>query len=143
MKGALLASLAPLLLASCSVNTPTKRIEKNAAIYEELSPEHKALVQRGQIKEGMPPTGVFLAWGNPESKSEGEKKGQRFERWNYIGHAPVYRQGYYGGYGYGYGRYGRYGRPYYGGSLGVDYIPYRAAYVDFQNGAVTAWQRGR
>jgi len=143
MKGLLLLSLAAAFLVSCSSNTPAKRIEKNPAVFQALSAEHQNLVRQGRIEEGMPTTAVFLAWGNPESKSEGEKEGKRFERWNYIGLTPVYRHSFYGGVGYGYGRYGRYRRPYYGGGTGVDYIPYRAAYVDFHNNHVESWQRGR
>ena len=96
----------------------------------------------------MTPGAVYLAWGNADSKSEGEVKGERFERWNYIGLAPVYNEGFYSGFGYGYRDYGRRGRgrystPYFGHSMYVDYVPYRAAWVDFANNRVKAWQRGR
>lgn len=149
MKLLFLAPLVALLFASCSVNTPATRIEKNPAIYNDLTTNHQALVRAGKIENGMTPTAVFLAWGKADSKSEGELKGERFERWNYLGLAPVYNEGFYGGFGYGYrDLYGRRGRgryydPYFGHSMHVDYVPYRAAWVDFQNGRVKAWQRGR
>ena len=151
VKSLFLLPLVAFLFASCSVNTPATRIEKNPALYNDLSTSDQALVRAGKIKNGMSPTAVFLAWGKADSKSEGEQEGKRFERWNYIGLAPVYNQSYYGGFGYGYGYRdyydrrgrGRYYSPYYGHALQVDYVPYRAAWVDFQNGSVKGWQRGR
>jgi len=149
VKSLFLLPLAAFLFVSCSVNTPATRIEKNPALYHDLSQSHQALVQVGKIENGMTPTAVFLAWGKADSKSEGEQKGERFERWDYLGLAPVYNEGFYSGFGYGYrdhyGRrdHGRYYDPYFGHSMSIDYLPYRAAWVDFQNNKVKAWQRGR
>ncbi|MEJ6642410.1 MAG: hypothetical protein QNL33_04055 [Akkermansiaceae bacterium] len=144
-----LLPLVAFLFTSCASQTPAGRIEKNPALYNDLNTSEQALVRAGRIENGMTPNAVYLAWGKADSRSEGEHEGKRFERWNYIGLAPVYNQSYYSGFGYGYhDYYGRRGRgrsytPYYGNALQVDYVPYRAAWVDFQNGRVKNWQRGR
>lgn len=149
VKTLFLLPLVAFLFVSCSVNTPATRIEKNPALYHDLSQSHQTLVRAGKIENGMTPTAVYLAWGKANSKSEGEQKGERFERWNYLGLTPVYNEGFYSGFGYGYRDYyghrgrGRFYAPYFGHSMHVDYVPYRAAWVDFQNNQVKAWQRGR
>lgn len=148
MKSEFLLPLIALFFASCSVNTPATRIEKSPAVFNDLSQRHQEMARAGRIENGMTPDGVYIAWGKPDSKSEGEQRGQRFQRWNYMGLTPVYNQGFYSGYGYGGGYYdrrgyGHYGSPYFGQSTSVDYIPYRAAFVDFENDRVKGWQRGR
>ena len=148
----LLAPLLAFLLPSCSVNTPVSRIDKNPAMFDRLSNSEKQLVRQGRIRNGMDKQAVYLAWGNPNSTSEGQQGGRVFEKWSYTGVRPVYRQSIYTGIGFGrgYGRYGRYGRGYRRGyypysSIGtaVSYLPYRAAWVKFDGGRVQSWQRGR
>ncbi len=149
MKTLLILPLLAFLAVSCSSSTPTGRIEKNSQIFNDLSARHQALVESGKIEDGMRPDAVYLAWGNPAAKTEGQDRGRTFEKWTYTGITPVYHQSIYGGHGFGYGsRYGRYGHgrgfsPY--GSFGteVSYVPYRSAWVKFQNGRVESWQRGK
>ena len=43
---------AALSLASC-VSSPASRIQKNPALFNSLPPAQKALVETGQIAEGM------------------------------------------------------------------------------------------
>lgn len=149
----LLTLAAAFTCVSCTSSSPATRIEKNPTMYDRLSSSQQALVDKGQIKQGMSKEGVFLAWGNPASKAEGEESGKHFERWIYSSLRPVYTSsgnfGYGHGYGYGrgcnpYGYYGggRYGRGY-GYSQDVTYVPTKSASVDFKDGRVTRWQRGR
>lgn len=154
MKSLLLMTLAAAFICvSCTSGSPATRIEKNPTLYDQLPSSQQALVDKGQIKQGMSKEAVFLAWGNPASKAEGEESGKHFERWTYSGLRPVYTSslniGYGHGYGYSrcynpYGYYsgGRYGRGY-GYSQAVTYVPTKAASVDFKDGRVSRWQRGK
>ena len=127
-------------------------------MYDQLPSSHQALVDQGRIKQGMSKEAVFLAWGNPEIKADGEENSIRFERWTYTRLSPIYTTGFsghygfdgyapygyapygYAPYGYGYGRCRGYG---YGYHNQVVYAKSKAASVDFKNDRVTRWQRGR
>lgn len=157
MKRLFLLSALATFLVSCAANNPQTRIEKNPTRFDSLSGRHQSLASQGRIEEGMSKDAVFIAWGAPSSTGEGQEEGRTFERWNYLGHRPVYHRSFYGGFGYGrgFGRgfgggcgrfgHGRFGR--HGGfsSFGtqVSFVPYRAAFVDFENDRVKSWQRGR
>jgi len=148
MKLFLLFPFLAFFAVSCTVSNPATRIEDNPKLYTSLSPRQQALVQNGKIENGMNPRTVFLAWGHPNSKSEGQENGKTFEKWTYTGLTPVYSQSIYGGLGYGYRGFGRRGRyrgfyPYNSFSTEINYVPYRVAWVKFQNGRVESWQRGR
>ncbi|MDB4568395.1 hypothetical protein N9085_01395 [Akkermansiaceae bacterium] len=143
-----------ILLASCASSSPTTRIQNNPVIFQKVPSSQREMVVSGRIKNGMSKDAVFIAWGKPDSVAEGETEGKRFERWTYTSLSPVYSTSFYGGYGGGYGGYGCH-NPYYRnsgyGSRGygyvysqaVDYVPVPSATVDFSNGRVTKWQRGR
>jgi hypothetical protein len=98
---------------------------------------------------------VFLAWGHPARKSEGEDSDNRFERWIYTSARPVHHQSidfyhdrrlarysnhypspYRSRYAYGYGHGHGYGHD-------ITWIQQETASVDFRGGRVTRWQRGR
>jgi len=49
--------------AGCS--TVNSRIDANHAAFDQLAPEHQALVRDGQLAIGLPPTAVRLAVGDP------------------------------------------------------------------------------
>lgn len=87
---------------------------------------------------------VYLAWGNPDARSQGQEGNETFEKWTYGGLTPVYTTSFNYGFGY-YGGSRRYRGYYPYDSFGTDvlYVPYRAAWVKFINGRVTSWQRGR
>ena len=150
-----LLSVAAVLLSSCAPVSPTSRIEKNPEIYDKVPSYHQELVQSGRIKNGMSKDAVYIAWGKPDSVAEGEDNGKSFERWTYTSLRPIYSSRFYGGYGGGYRGYGRsyyspygyggYGRRGYGYGYGqnINYVPVRSAIVDFKNGRVSKWQRGR
>lgn len=133
-------ALCLLVLANCASSTPTSRIQKNPAIFDSLTSKDKELVSQGRINKGMNKKAVFLAWGHPSSSVNGARNGVDYQRWIYNSYRPVYSNRFYGGYGYGWGRYGN---PYYGMGYGpeVDYIPEQRAYVEFRNERVYNWER--
>jgi hypothetical protein len=94
-----------LILAACS--TVETRISGHPEIYQSLSPSDQALVSQGQIRDGMLPNAVYLAWGSPDRKIVGNMRGRSTETWVYV-HYTTYSYPYpypfYGpGYGWGYG----------------------------------------
>lgn len=82
---------AALSLASC-VSTPASRIQKNPVLFNSLPPAQKALVETGQIAEGMSPPAVFLAWGDPSAVAEGNLNGKPATRWIYSPCSPFTRR---------------------------------------------------
>ena len=137
---------AALSLASC-VSTPASRIQKNPVLFNSLPPAQKALVETGQIVEGMTPPAVFLAWGDPSAVAEGNLNGKPATRWIYSSLQPVYTPPpsfWYGPYWGGpyWGGAGFYS-PYYPYYNDVTYVPVNTGYVLFINGKVKSWERRR
>ncbi|MEM9081609.1 MAG: hypothetical protein AAGC74_13055 [Verrucomicrobiota bacterium] len=139
----MLLGAAALFLASCAPSTPSARIEKNPVLYNQLSLREQELVSQGRIEEGMSTAAVYLALGEPDQKSQGSARGVRTERWDYTALYPIYRNHFYGHYGYG--GYGRCRRRYGGIGFGpsIDYVPIRSASVWFENDRVRSWERVR
>lgn len=138
--------LLPVLgLACCAPLTPDARISAHPELYESLDSGQRELVREGRIEQGMPPAGVYLAWGPADRAFEGGDEGTRTLRWDYLGSEPVTTFG--TGYGWGpdYGPRGYWGYPgaSFGYSSGVSYLPYRAASVWFENDRVAKWERSR
>ncbi len=126
-----------LLLVSCQVATPAMRIEENPALFEALPEQDRVLVQQGQIREGMAPEAVFLAWGYPNSRPYvGEKNGKRLVRWVYTRLEPVMVTPTWSGPCWGPGGWCHhdYGIP------DTAYIPRNAATVTFEDGKVSSWE---
>ncbi len=63
-------AVSALILASCS--TTETRISGHPEIYQSLSPRDQALVSQGQIRDGMSPNAVYLAWGSPGPENCGQ-----------------------------------------------------------------------
>lgn len=145
----LLSLAAAFTCVSCTSSSPDTRIGNNPTMYDRLPSSQQVLVDKGQIKQGMSKEGVFLAWGNPDAKVEGEESGKFFERWTYTRLTPIHTNSVNFGYGRGYGcnrgynPYGYYGGGRYGYSQDVTYVQTKAASVDFKDGRVTRWQRGK
>ena len=91
---------AGLCLTSCE--TLDNRISEHPDMFNSLSPRDQALVRQGQIRSGMSTNAVWLAWGAPEQKANGEMRGRPTETWIYVEnrYAP-YGSAYYPYYGYG------------------------------------------
>lgn len=158
MKLFLLFPLLAVCAVSCSTNTPQTRIEKNPRIFDSLNTADQALVEVGKIQNGMTPPAVFLAWGPPDGRAEGEKEGERFEQWVYQSLSPVVVQSTWGGWGPGWGPGWGYGGWRRGGLAGpgwgpwgwnngiatdIAFIPETSSWVKFVNNRVESWQRGR
>lgn len=141
------AAAVGLLLSSCATPGPPGRIQKYPVMFGSLPAAEQKSVQEGRITEGMSKDAVYLAWGKPDSVTMGSQNGQAFEQWRYTALQPVYYSNFSLGYGFGYGRYGRYGRGYdpafIGFDSGPDYVPVTAAVVRFSNDRVSRWERAR
>lgn len=75
-----------LALAGCATKSTveTRKVER-AASYAELGAEDRALVDQGQIRVGMTPDAVFIAWGKPAQVLESEDASGRTTTWLYQG----------------------------------------------------------
>lgn len=139
------ALAAAVCLSSCAVSNPASRISQQPAVFAALPASQKALVQTGQIAEGMTKDAVYLAWGRPDGVLAGSENGKSTELWRYTRLQPVYRQRIGMGMGWGYGPYCGRGRrhydPFY--DQGLEYVPVTAGVVRFRNGKVTGWEAAR
>jgi hypothetical protein len=154
-------ALSALVLASCS--TTETRISGHPEIYQTLSPSDQALVSQGQIRAGMSPSAVWLAWGSPDRKIVGNMRGRPTETWIYVQYTsypypyPYYGPGYGLGYGFGLTRVGFRGRHHHHGGRSFVFfgspfydpffysyippsIPYPYRTVTFANGRVVSFQ---
>ena len=141
-----------LFLNGCS--TVESRIQSNPQVYGLLSPADQALVRQGRIREGLPKSAVYLAWGSPDRIRSGVRLGHTFEAWTYTTlrseFVPDYNYypGYYG-FGYFHGGLWRHNHFFY--SFGpypypfdpypdvVSYqVPYKTAF--FEGGLCTGWE---
>lgn len=132
-------SICALLLASCT-SPIVKRIEHNPQIYAALSEQHKAMVSKGEIAEGMSKPAVFIAWGRPDHGTMRSQNGKTYERWSYSGYEVV--QGTSMGFDMGYSGCGYYEPGFYYGPT-VTYLPYEARRVEFLNSKVSSWSTAR
>jgi hypothetical protein len=123
-------------LAGCAVSTPQSRIARHPDDFAALSDRQKALVQQGNVEQGMPKPAVYFAWGSPDRVSNWVKNGTPIERWTFLDYHPVFTHHWGMGWGYGRGYYDRFG---YGGP-DVYYVPYADRRVDFRNGRVINWE---
>jgi hypothetical protein len=97
-----------ICLTGCE--TLENRISEHQDVFNSLSPRDQALVREGKIRSGMSQNGVWLAWGSPEQKTEGEMRGRPTETWIYVAtRTAPYGSAYYPYYGYGPGFYGGFG----------------------------------
>src|SRR5439155_25003030 len=71
-----------LILTSCSA--PQTRIFDHPNLYQSLSARDQALESEGQIRPGMSPNGVWLAWGSPDQKILGNMRGRPTETCVYV-----------------------------------------------------------
>ena len=156
MKLFLLVPFLAFFVVSCAHETPQKRIERNPQIYRSLNEAEKALVEVGKIQKGMSPAAVFLAWGSPDRRAEGQSEdNKRYEQWVYETLSPVVVQSAWSGFGpYGFGPGWGWRR---GGMIGpgwgpwgwsnglstdIAYVPRTASWVRFINNRVQSWQLG-
>jgi len=79
---------ASVLLAGCTTpSTVASRRAERPVAYEVLSPEDRAQVDQGQVRVGMPPDAVYIAWGKPAQVLESENAAGRITTWLYHGNS--------------------------------------------------------
>jgi hypothetical protein len=88
MKMRFLFALATLVLAGCS--TFEKRAEEKAAVYSQLDPATQEKLRKGIIEIGNTPDMVFIALGQPDSKTEQITAERREETWIYNSYYTEY-----------------------------------------------------
>ncbi len=123
-RGALMLGIAATAWIFTGCATTGARISNNPEMYQRLSPSDQALVSQGQIRPGMTPDAVWLAWGTPDQKIPGNARGRPTETWVYLRYETP----------------PSYGSPYYDGPFDWSYIPPKFIYplkgVTFSNGRV-------
>ncbi len=85
------------LLAGCASSTIESRREERFGAYTGLSEEHRQLVDAGEIRVGMSPDAVYIAWGKAaQVLRAGDSTGES-TTWLYEGtaHDTVYGWRYY------------------------------------------------
>ncbi len=135
--------LLPILVAAvfCGCSTIETRLAERRPAFEAMSPTFQRLVLTGQITQGMPLDGVYIAWGRPDAISQGSRESRLFETWHYFIYDTVEIPGWdYIPRGY----VGRRGRPYYyiDPIYTPGYVTRRslARWATFENGRVAAWE---
>ena len=82
----LLLAIGLLFFGGCSTpSTVATRRAERASVYEALSPDDRAVVDQGQIRVGMVPDAVYIAWGKPAQVLESENASGRITTWLYHG----------------------------------------------------------
>ena len=138
MKTMLQLLLLALFSASCATSNINSRKQERYSAYAALTPEQRALVDRGAIKVGLTADAVYIAWGKPSQIMATESSAGAATVWIYSG--TVWREQRYWAYHSYYA--GRYGYVYPTASLSYDYVPvpYTSAEVVFENGVVKSWR---
>jgi len=77
--------LAAGVLAGCATSSVESRRREKAASYATFSPEFQHLVEQGQIRRGMPPDAVYIAWGKPAQILDREDNSGVVTIWLYHG----------------------------------------------------------
>jgi len=137
-------SMTALILNSCSTMTPTDRIAENPHLYQTVPENERALVQSGEIRNGMNKNAVFLAWGAPNSPHvTGQNKTHSFVKWNYLRQTPIVN---YNSAPYYYMDPYHHNRDYNNSynifmNNNISYIDKIYASVTFINGKVSSWEK--
>src|SRR5690348_1221363 len=127
LRKALTRSLLASAIALTSCSTTESRISEHPEIFNSLPRRDQQLAQQGQIRTGMRQDAVWLAWGEPDQKAQGEMRGRATETWVYVNYAPAW--GY--GYPYGPGGWGPYGWGFGGGVAVINHHHHGRSFVFF------------
>jgi len=128
--------LGTLLLAGCATSTIESRRQERFSAYAALPSEQQQLVDKGQIKVGMIPDAVYIAWGPPTEILEQETQQGHTTIWIY--HGQWLEESRY----WTYREISRDGSTFLERRLESDYFPrsYIRAEIFFANGVVVRWQ---
>ena len=115
-----------LTLVGCASSSIESRRRERASVFATLTPEMQALVNEGQVRRGMTPDAVYIAWGKPSQVLQQEDQRGLVLFWLYHG---------------GWMEETRYW-PHYGRMPVSDYQPrtYVSAEITFINGVVDSWR---
>jgi outer membrane protein assembly factor BamE (lipoprotein component of BamABCDE complex) len=84
--GFCLAVMAVWITAGCTTkSTVLTRKKERAGIYAGLAADDQALIDQGQIKVGMSPDAVYIAWGTPAQVLESDAGDGHVTTWLYQG----------------------------------------------------------
>ena len=105
-------------------------------MYAALPPEQRQLVDQGQIKIGLSPDAVYIAWGAPTEIFESESDQGRVTTWIY--HGQWLEESRF----WTYREISQDGTTFLERRLESDYFPrsYIRAEITFANGAVARWR---
>ncbi|MBI4662931.1 MAG: hypothetical protein HY735_29325 [Verrucomicrobia bacterium] len=136
MKSSAFMLIGACLLVGCATSTIESRREERFSAYTALSAEHRQLVDHGQIKVGMSPDAVFIAWGAPTEILESETEQGHTTVWIY--HGQWMQESRY----WTYREISRDGTAFLERHLESDYFPrsYIRAEIYFVSGRVVRWQ---
>jgi hypothetical protein len=126
-----------LLLVGCATrSTIESRKQERLVAYTALAPEQKELVDRGQIKVGMPEEAVYIAWGAPDQMLHSETEAGAVATWVYMGQWMEETRF------WSYREIARDNTTFLERYLDRDYYPrnYVSAEISFQNGKVVRWR---
>jgi hypothetical protein len=84
MKRAVWVLMLAALAVGCA-STVEKRKKENYGAYSSLTPDFQTAVDQGQVKIGMSPDAVYLAWGKPSQVLTNESAQGTFVTWLYQG----------------------------------------------------------
>ncbi len=79
-------AIAAAMVSGCmsDVELRQRRIEQNATVFAQLSPEAQQRASAGTFAIGDPQSVVWFAWGEPDTRSYGANADGSFEVWQYT-----------------------------------------------------------
>lgn len=133
----LLALALVALLAACA-STPSSRIAKNRAEFEQYPPAIRVKIIEGKVDVGFTPAMVRLAFGEPARVFTRQAESGNTEVWVYHHHSPQFSVG------LGFGSYGRHSASSVGVSTSTGgYDAEEKMRVEFREGKVAAIEYAR
>jgi hypothetical protein len=79
------SGLGSLLFLGCATSTVESRRNERFSAYSAMPADQKQLVDQGQIKIGMSPDAVYIAWGPASEVLESESEQGHVTTWIYQG----------------------------------------------------------
>jgi hypothetical protein len=136
MKAAIWFALASLLLCGCATSTIQSRKQERRAVFASLPPEFQQAVDQGELKVGMTPDAVYIAWGKPAQVFTGQSTEGPTTTWIFTGVQVVQ---------YSYWAYTQNYAPYYATTPTIQYgygpRQYLRAEVVFVEGRLKSWRK--
>jgi hypothetical protein len=119
------------LLAGCATSGPDLHTASDRAVYAQMAPAVREMVDKGQINKGMDPDSVKISWGRPSAINRSESNPLKIE-WIYYG----FRWEDVPNWVYVFDRYGGWRLEF---QMERRALPYVRGKVEFENGRVAEW----